>query len=278
MTTAPTVPTVTLSDGRSIPQVGFGVFLVPEDQTQAAVETALEAGYRHIDTARIYRNEAAVGRAVAHSGLARDDLWITTKLWNADQGRDTVRPALEASLERLGMDHVDLYLIHWPMPARGLYVQTWEAMEAAADEGLSTSIGVSNFLPEHLDRIVALGGRTPVVNQVEVHPTLQQREILAADDRLGIVTEAWSPLGRGADLEVDTVTAIAQRIGATPAQVVLAWHLQQGRVVIPKSVTPSRIVENLAAVGVHLSDADLAALDGLDAGTRIGPDPALLNN
>ncbi len=273
-----TVPSLTLADGRTIPQIGFGVFLVPGDEAQGAVETALETGYRHIDTAMIYRNEAEVGRAIAHSGLSRDELFVTTKLWNTDQGRDKVRPALEASLERLGLDHVDLYLIHWPTPARDLYVQTWEAFEDAVDEGLTRSIGVSNFLPEHLDRLAALGGRQPVVNQVEVHPSLQQREILNADENLGIITEAWSPLGRGADLEIATISGIAERVGATPAQVVLAWHLQQGRVVIPKSVTRSRIIENLGATDVHLEEADLAALDALDAGTRIGPDPAELND
>ncbi len=269
-----TVPVLTLPDGSAIPQVGFGVFLVPEDQTQEAVETALEAGYRHIDTARIYGNEAAVGRALRASALPRGEVFVTTKLWNDDQGRDTVRPALEASLERLGLDRVDLYLIHWPTPDRDLYVPSWEAMEEAADAGLATSIGVSNFLPEHLDRLAALGGRLPAVDQVEVHPTLQQREILSACARLGIAVEAWSPLGRGADLELQEVVDLAARVGATPAQVILAWHLARGRVVIPKSVTPSRIAENLAAVDVALDAADLDALDGLEAGTRIGPDPA----
>jgi len=272
-----TVPTLSLSDGTSIPQLGFGVFLVPPEQTQEAVETALEVGYRHIDTARIYRNEAAVGRALAASGLPRDQVYVTTKLWNTDQGRDTVRPVLEASLERLGLDHVDLYLIHWPAPARDLYVPTWEGMEQAADAGLTTSIGVSNFLPEHLERVVALGGRVPVVDQVECHPTLHQRDILDACQHLGIAVAAWSPLGRGADLEVDEVVRVAERAGATPAQVILAWHLARGRVVLPKSVTPSRIAENIAAVDVRLSDTDLAALDALEAGTRIGPDPSTAN-
>jgi 2,5-diketo-D-gluconate reductase A len=271
------VPALPLNDGTSIPQVGFGVFLVPEDQTQEAVETALEAGYRHIDTARIYRNEEAVGRALAASGLPRDQVFVTTKLWNSDQGPDTTRPALEASLDRLGLDHVDLYLIHWPTPARDRYLPTWEAMERAADEGLTTSIGVSNFLPEHLDRVVGLGGRVPAVDQIECHPTLQQGEILQACARLGIAVEAWSPLGRGADLEVAEIVSVAQRVGATPAQVVLAWHLARGRVVIPKSVTPSRIAENLRAVDVRLEPADLETLDSLEAGTRIGPDPATVN-
>lgn len=268
------VPTRTLNDGARIPQIGFGVFLVPADQTQAAVEHALEVGYRHIDTAMIYGNEEAVGRAIAASGIPRSELFVTTKLWNDDQGGDRAIPALEASLGRLGLDRVDLYLIHWPTPARDLYAATWQALERAAEQGLTTSIGVSNFLPEHLRRLKDLGGRIPAVNQVEIHPTLQQRDVQETNASLGVVTEAWSPLGRGADLEIADITTTASRVGATPAQVVLAWHLARGRVVIPKSVTPSRIEENLASVDVHLSDADLDALDALDAGTRIGPDPA----
>lgn len=268
------VPTRTLNDGTTIPQIGFGVFLVPADQTQAAVEHALAVGYRHIDTAMIYGNEEAVGRALAASGIPRSELFVTTKLWNDAQGADLAIPALEASLGRLGLDHVDLYLIHWPTPARELYLPTWEALERAAEQGLTTSIGVSNFLPEHLERLTGHGGRVPAVNQVEIHPTLQQRDVQEADERLGIVTEAWSPLGRGVDLEIADISTIAAHVGATPAQVVLAWHLAQGRVVIPKSVTPSRIEENLASVDVQLGDADLAALDALESGSRIGPDPA----
>lgn len=272
-----TVRTLTMNDGHTIPQIGFGVFLVPDMETRAAVGEALEAGYRHIDTATIYGNEEAVGQALADSGLARDEVFVTTKLWNADQGRDSARPALEASLERLGLDHVDLYLIHWPTPARDLYLPTWEAFEELRSAGLTRSIGVSNFLPEHLRRIADLGGTVPAVNQIELHPTLQQVDIQEADASLGILTEAWSPLGRGADLEIPAIDLIATRLGATPAQVVLAWHLARGRVVIPKSVTPSRIAENLAAADVSLDEADLEALDALEAGIRIGPDPATLN-
>lgn len=273
-----TVQTLTMNDGNTIPRIGFGVFLVPETETREAVSEALRAGYRHIDTAAVYGNEAAVGQALADSGLPRDEVFVTTKLWNDDQGRDSVRPALEASLERLGLDHVDLYLIHWPTPARDLYVPTWEAFEELRQEGLTRSIGVSNFLPEHLRRIVDLGGTVPAVNQVELHPTLQQVGIQEADAGYGILTEAWSPLGRGADLEIPAIELIATRLGATPAQVVLAWHLARGRVVIPKSVTPSRIVENLAAEDLHLDDSDLEALDSLEAGVRIGSDPATLGN
>ncbi|WP_075889786.1 aldo/keto reductase [Actinomyces provencensis] len=272
-----TVRTLTMNDGHTIPQIGFGVFLVPDTETKEAVGEALEAGYRHIDTATIYGNEEAVGQALADSGLPRDEVFVTTKLWNADQGRDSARPALEASLERLGLDHVDLYLIHWPTPARDLYLPTWEAFEELRSEGLTRSIGVSNFLPEHLRRIADLGGTVPAVNQIELHPTLQQVDIQEADASLGILTEAWSPLGRGADLEIPAIDLIATRLGVTPAQVVLAWHLARGRVVIPKSVTPSRIVENLAAADVVLDDADLEALDALEAGIRIGSDPATFN-
>ena len=272
-----TVRTLTMNDGHTIPQIGFGVFLVPDTETKEAVGEALEAGYRHIDTATIYGNEEAVGQALADSGLPRDEVFVTTKLWNADQGRDSARPALEASLERLGLDHVDLYLIHWPTPARDLYLPTWEAFEELRSEGLTRSIGVSNFLPEHLRRIADLGGTVPAVNQIELHPTLQQVDIQEADASLGILTEAWSPLGRGADLEIPAIGLIATRLGVTPAQVVLAWHLARGRVVIPKSVTPSRIVENLAAADVVLDDADLEALDALEAGIRIGSDPATFN-
>lgn len=272
-----TVRTLTMNDGHTIPQIGFGVFLVPDTETKEAVGEALEAGYRHIDTATIYGNEEAVGQALADSGLPRDEVFVTTKLWNADQGRDSARPALEASLERLGLDHVDLYLIHWPTPARDLYLPTWEAFEELRSEGLTRSIGVSNFLPEHLRRIADLGGTVPAVNQIELHPTLQQVDIQEADASLGILTEAWSPLGRGADLEIHAIDLIATRLGVTPAQVVLAWHLARGRVVIPKSVTPSRIVENLAAADVVLDDADLEALDALEAGIRIGSDPATFN-
>lgn len=265
---------LTMNDGHTIPRIGFGVFLVPEAQTREAVSTALEAGYRHIDTAAIYHNEAAVGRALADSGLDRDDVFVTTKLWNSDQGRDSARPALEASLERLGLDHVDLYLIHWPTPRRDLYVQTWEALQELQQEGLTRSIGVSNFLPEHLHRIADLGGALPALNQVELHPTLQQRDIQEADTRLGILTQAWSPLGRGADLEIPAIDLIATRLGTSPAQVVLAWHLARGRLVVAKSVTPSRIRENLSAADLVLEESDLDTLDALEAGVRIGRDPA----
>lgn len=269
-----TQPHLSLHDGTSIPQLGFGVFLVPEEETQRAVELALEAGYRHIDTASIYGNEEGVGRAIAASNLPREELYITTKLWNDDQGKTTTRAALERSCERLGLDYVNLYLIHWPVPSRNLYRESWEILEEAANDGLTQSIGVSNFLEDHLHAIVAMGGRTPVVNQIEVHPTLPQHELVATNASLGIATEAWSPLGRGTDLEMPEVNAIAARMEASAAQVILAWHLQHGRIVLPKSVTPGRIEENFAAASLTLSPTDLEALNQLDTGVRVGPDPA----
>jgi 2,5-diketo-D-gluconate reductase A len=271
------IPTVTLNDSTTMPQLGFGVFQVPDDGAHRAVATALEAGYRSIDTAAVYGNEAGVGRAVAESGIDRDDLFITTKLWVDGLSRNGVRPGLEASLERLGLESVDLFLIHWPAPATDNYLRAWEGMEEVRDAGLARSIGVSNFLPGHLQRVVDLGGTVPAVNQVELHPALQNRGTVAANASHGVLTEAWSPLGQGAALADPVVVRIAEAHGATPAQVVLAWHLQQGRVVIPKSVTPARITGNLGAVAVTLGERELAEIDGLDRGLRTGPDPENFN-
>ncbi|AUN41250.1 Uncharacterized oxidoreductase MSMEG_2408 (plasmid) [Tsukamurella tyrosinosolvens] len=271
-----TIPTVTLNDGVLMPQVGFGVFQVPDDEAQRAVEAALEAGYRSIDTAMIYGNEAGVGRALAASGVPREELFVTTKLWVADLGAGRARPALDASLDRLGLDHVDLYLIHWPAPETDAYLDTWRELQGLRGAG-TRSIGVSNFLPEHLDRVAALGGILPSVNQIELHPALQNRATTAANRRLGIATEAWSPLAQGAALDSPAVTTAAARHGVTPAQVVLRWHLQHGTVVIPKSVTPSRIAANLALFGFTLDDAEIAAIDALEADGRTGPHPAAFN-
>ncbi|KQT96642.1 aldo/keto reductase [Sanguibacter sp. Leaf3] len=272
------IPTVTLNNGIEMPRLGFGVFQVPDDETRAAVSTALEAGYRSIDTAAVYGNERGTGQALADSGIARDELFVTTKLWNSEQGYDSTLAAFDASLEKLGLDHVDLYLIHWPTPAKDTYLDTWRAFEEIYASGRARAIGVSNFLPEHLERVVAAGGTVPAVNQVELHPALQQRDIQAANAAHGVVTEAWSPLAQGgALLSEEAITTIADRLGRTPAQVVLRWHLQQGRVVIPKSVTPSRIAENIALFDFELTGDDLAAIDGLERDGRVGPHPAEVN-
>jgi 2,5-diketo-D-gluconate reductase A len=272
---ATAIPTVALNNGVRMPQLGFGVFQVPEQQTEAAVGSALAAGYRSIDTASVYGNEAGVGRAIAASGIPRGELFVTTKLWNADQGRGKAEAALAASLERLGLDYLDLYLIHWPAPQHGLYLETWEVFEQALVDGTARAIGVSNFLPEHLDRLAALGGTVPAVNQIELHPRFQQHATVAANRAAGIATEAWSPLAQGALLDHPVITGIAGRHGRSPAQVILRWHLQQERVVIPKSATPARIAANLDVFGFALTAAELAAIDALDsAGGRTGPDPA----
>ncbi|MFI2299586.1 aldo/keto reductase [Actinacidiphila glaucinigra] len=274
--TTPT-PDITLNNGVTMPQLGFGVFQVPDADTAAAVTSALENGYRSIDTAAIYGNEAGVGQALAASGVARDELFVTTKLWNGDQGYDSTLAAFDASLAKLGLDHVDLYLIHWPTPARDTYLDTWRAFEKIHAEGRARAIGVSNFQPAHLQRIIDNSDVVPAVNQVELHPQLQQAELRAFHARHGIATEAWSPLAQGAVLSDPVVTGIADRLGRTPAQVILRWHLQLGNVVIPKSVTPERIRQNIDVFDFALSDADIAAITALDSGTRIGPDPDTFN-
>jgi diketogulonate reductase-like aldo/keto reductase len=268
-----TTPTITLNNGVEIPQLGFGVFLVPDDETTAAVTGALEAGYRSIDTAMIYGNEVGVGQAIADSGIPRDELFITTKVWNSDQGYDSTLAAFDASIERLGLDYVDLYLIHWPTPEFDTYAETWRAMETLVKDGRLRAAGVSNFQPAHLQRLFDEFELVPAANQIELHPGLQQNELRALHDKHGIATEAWSPLGRGAILDDAVITEIAGRLGKTPAQVVLRWHVQLGNVVIPKSVTPSRIVENIAVFDFELDDADMTALARMDRGQRIGPNP-----
>ncbi|EPD66633.1 aldo/keto reductase [Streptomyces sp. HGB0020] len=273
----PTVPTVTLNNGVEIPQLGFGVFQVPDAETTAAVSAALEAGYRSIDTAAIYGNEAGVGAALASSGIAREDLFVTTKLWNSDQGYDATLRAFDASLAKLGLDHVDLYLIHWPTPARDLYRETWQAIEKLAADGRIRAAGVSNFQPAHLRRLLEGSALVPAVNQIELHPGLQQRELRALHAELGIATEAWSPLAQGAVLGEPALTKIAERYGKSPAQVVLRWHLQLGNVVIPKSVTPARIRENIDVFDFALDDEEMSQIAALDRGLRTGPDPDTLN-
>ncbi|MFZ4299828.1 aldo/keto reductase [Streptomyces cinereoruber] len=273
----PHIPTVALNDGTEIPQLGFGVFQVPDDETTTAVTHALDAGYRSMDTAAIYGNEAGVGRALAASGIARDELYVTTKLWNADQGYDATLRAFDDSLAKLGLDHVDLYLIHWPAPARDLYVDTWRAIGTLVADGRVRTAGVSNFKAAHLERLLDSSDLVPAVNQIELHPGLQQRELRELHAVHEIATEAWSPLAQGAVLADPVVAGIAARHGKSPAQVVLRWHLQLGNVVIPKSVTPARIRENLDVFDFDLGAEEMAAMAGLDRGLRTGPDPDVLD-
>ncbi|WP_326836907.1 aldo/keto reductase [Amycolatopsis rhabdoformis] len=268
------VPVLKLNNGVEMPQLGFGVFQVPPAETKAAVKTALDAGYRSIDTATAYGNEAAVGEALAESGIAADELFITTKLWNSSQGYDETLRAFDSSMTDLGLERLDLYLIHWPLPARDKYLDTWKALEKLYVDGRVRAIGVSNFQPAHLRRVLDEGNVVPAVNQVELHPYLVQADVRAFDAEHGIATEAWSPLAKGgALLSEPVVMRTAERLGRTPAQVVLRWHLQLGNVVIPKSVTPSRVAENFDVFGFTLADADVAALSALDRDGRTGPDP-----
>ncbi len=257
-----------------IPQVGFGTWKLEGPEAQVAVEDAIATGYRHIDTAAAYYNEEEVGAGIKASGVPREDIFVTTKLRNGDQGYESTLAAFEDSRKRLGLDVIDLYLIHWPVPSLDKYLETWRAFEKLLADGAVRSIGVSNFLPEHLDRLIAASEITPAVNQFEVHPTFQQRDLSLATAKAGIAIEAYSPLGRGADLEADSVVAIADRLGVSTGQVVLRWHLQQGRIVIPKSANPERIRANLAVTDFSLTDADLAAIDALEDGNRQASDPA----
>ena len=265
---------VSLNNGIAMPRLGFGVSEVRD--TEAAVGEALRVGYRSIDTAEVYGNEEGVGAAIAASGIPRDELFVTTKIWNDDQGRDRALHATEQSLDRLGLDHVDLHLVHWPTRSRDRCLETWDAMETLLADGRARAIGVSNFRRTHLDRVIGLGGTVPAVNQVELHPWLGQHDLRAVHAEHGIVTEAWSPLGRAMRLDEPVITGIAGRLGRSPAQVVLRWHLQQGTVVIPKSITPERIAENHAVHDFALTAADMFAISTLDVaddGGRIGPVP-----
>ncbi|MFC7221422.1 aldo/keto reductase [Streptomyces polyrhachis] len=271
------VPSITLNNGVAMPQLGFGVWQVPDAGATAAVSEALEVGYRSIDTAEIYENERGTGRALASSGIAREDLFVTTKLWNTAKqawDRDAVLRAFDASLERLGLDYVDLYLIHWPRALRDDYVTIWRVFGEIAQSGRARAVGVSNFKPQNLERLIEEAGLTPAVNQIELHPYFQQAELRAFDQRHGIATESWSPLGQGKDVLADeTIGAIAAAHGVTPAQAVIRWHLQLGNIVIPKSVTPARIKENFDVFDFELSPEEMAAIAGLETGKRLGPDP-----
>ena len=268
-----TVPTLALNNDVVIPQLGFGVWQVPSEGTAKAVRTALDSGYRSIDTAAAYRNEAGVGEAIRSSGLPRQDLFVTTKLRNSDQGYDPALRAFDASLSELGLDYVDLYLIHWPLPKRDNYVDTWRALEKLHADGRVRAVGVSNFQVPHLRRLLDETEIVPAVNQVELHPNLQQAALREFHAEHGIVTEAWSPLAQGALLSEVIVTSLAAKYGKSPAQIVLRWHLQLGNVVIPKSVTPSRIAENIDVFDFELADDDMTVISELDMGTRVGPDP-----
>jgi 2,5-diketo-D-gluconate reductase A len=274
MTNATEVPVLTLHDGVEIPQLGFGVFQIPPEETQEKVEEALGVGYRHVDTAAAYRNEAGVGAAIAATGVRREDVFVTTKLWNSEQGYDSTLRAFEQSIERLGTGHVDLYLIHWPLPSRDLFLDTWRAFERIQEEGGARSIGVSNFRVEDLERLEGEAEKRPTVNQIELHPRLQQAELRAWHGDHEVATEAWSPLAQGELLEDGTIETVAAHHDRTPAQVILRWHLQVGNVVIPKSSNPERIRENFEIFDFELSEDDMAALERLDSGERTGPDPA----
>ncbi|MEU8774360.1 aldo/keto reductase [Streptomyces sp. NPDC048606] len=276
------VPTIELNNGITMPQLGYGVWQVPDNEAERAVATALEAGYRSIDTAAVYANERGTGKAVAASGLPREELFVTTKLWNGPKqrwGRDEVLRAFDDSLDKLGLDGVDLYLIHWPRPMRDDFLRIWKTFEEIAESGRARAVGVSNFRPADLERLGAESPLVPAVNQIELHPLFPQEELRALHASLGIVTEAWSPLGQGKELlTLPAVEAVAAKHGRSAAQVVLRWHLRLGNVVIPKSVTPSRIRENLDVFDFELDAEDLAALDALGAdGRRIGPDPAVFD-
>lgn len=275
MNAATSIPSVKLNNGVEIPQVGLGVFQVPDNGTQACVETALELGYRHIDTAAAYYNEEGVGAAVRATGVPREEIFVTTKLRNGDQGYESALRAFEDSRRALGLDVVDLYLIHWPVPGRGLYTETWRAFEKLLADGAVRAIGVSNFLPEHLDRLVSESDVVPAVNQVELHPTFSQPTTVERSRVHGIVPEAYSPLGQGADLEAPAVVGIANELGVTPGQVVLRWQVQHGVILIPKSVNPERMATNLDLFSFSLTEEQMADIDALDSPDgRIGADPA----
>lgn len=275
-TAATQVAQLEIAPGVHLAQIGLGVFQVPPDEAQRVVEDALELGYRHIDTAAAYVNETGVGAGIKASGLPRDEVFVTSKLRNGDQGYDSALRAYADTCERLGVDRLDLYLIHWPYPSAGQFVNSWRALEQLAADGRVRAVGVSNFLPEHLDAIAAASPLRPAVNQIELHPTFQQPGVIAASRAAGATVEAYSPLGQGADLDAEPVLAAAAAHDASPAQVVLAWHLQQGYIVIPKSSRRERMAENLAAASLRLTDDELNAITALDSDARIGGDPATM--
>ena len=271
------VPDLTLNNGVTIPQLGFGVFQIPPDATRKATLAALEVGYRHIDTAEMYGNEKGVGEAVRDSSLDRSEVFVTSKLDNGSHDHDDALKAFDQTLAELGFDYLDLFLVHWPLPDVGDFVETWKAMEKIYESGRAKAVGVSNFTPQHLGRLAAETTVPPAVNQVEVHPYLRNDEVRAYGVEHGIATEAWSPIARGKVLEDPTITRIAENLDRTPAQVTLRWHVQRGDIVFPKSVTRSRVEENFAIFDFELSGTDMTDIDGLDRGERTGPDPDTFN-
>ena len=266
-------PLVQMNDGRSIPVIGFGVWQVPDDVVVDATLKALEVGYRHIDTAYLYLNERGVGEALRRSGLDRDDIFVTTKVWNTDHGYDETLRAFDKSTGLLGIDEVDLYLIHWPTPARDIYLDSWRALIRLREEGRARSIGVSNFHEAHLRKIIDETGVIPAINQIELHPWLPQTHMRDIDARLGIKTEAWSPLGSGRLIDDPVIAEVAAKHGKSPAQVMVRWSMQLGNIVLPKSVTPERIEQNIDVFDFVLDDADMAAIATLESGRRTGPNP-----
>jgi len=272
------VPNITLNNGVEIPQLGFGVYQVPPAETKDAVLTAFEVGYRHIDTAQMYRNEQGVGEALAASGLARDDVFITSKLNNGYHAHDDALQAFDRTLEKLGIEQIDLFLIHWPLPDIDVdFVETWTALEEIYGSGRARSIGVSNFMAHHLRRLVQETDVVPAVNQIEGHPYLQQEDVRQASAELGVAVEAWSPIAQGQVLDDPAITAVATEVGRTPAQVVLRWHLQRGDIVFPKSVTRARVEENFALFDFELDETQMGQITALERGHRTGPDPDTFN-
>jgi 2,5-diketo-D-gluconate reductase A len=266
---------IAFHDGHSIPQLGFGIWQIPQNETAAAVESALKTGYRLIDGAFIYGNEAGLGEGLRNSDVARNDVFVTTKVWNNSQGREKARASVERSLNSIGVDQLDLVLIHWPVPSQNLYIETWKALIEMRNEGLMRSIGVSNFNADHLTRIIGETGEAPVLNQIEINPQLQQPELRAFCAGHKIVPQAWTPLGNGKSFEADPIKAAAARTGKSPAQIVLRWHIQLGHAAIARSVNPDRQAENLDVFDFSLTDDEMKAIAGLDVGLRNGPDPSV---